>query len=90
MLDPEEDVKKKTARRILALLDDCKEFLGIYNKLQLNEALTKQLVAESNSLLEMLTTFLDLVDDSEDLEDLGREMHRWNVRLSSLENFETN
>ena len=61
----------------MALLDDCKDFLDIYNKLHLNEALTKQLVAESNALLERLATLLDLVDVSEVLEDPAWEMHRW-------------
>ena len=59
------------------MLDDCKDFLDIYNKLQLNKALTNQLIAESNALLERLATFLGLDNDCEIFEDLAREIHHW-------------
>ena len=61
----------------MELLEDCKDFLEIYSKLQLNSVLVKQLVAESNVLLERISECIDLIDNHDDLDDLDREAHRW-------------
>ena len=76
-VDPEDEAKKKFIKRFQILLEDCQDLIDIYNKLQLNAVLVKQLVAESNVLLERITECLDLINNHSDLEDLFSEANRW-------------
>ena len=76
-VDPMDEMRRKIAKRIHSLLEDCKDFLDIYNKLTLNTVLVKQMVAESNALLETIADCDDLGDDDDELAGLVWEMHRW-------------
>ena len=70
-----DEIRRKMAKRIHTVIDDCKDFLDIYNKLTLNAVLVKQMVAESNALLETIADCDDLGDDDDELAGLVREMH---------------
>ena len=72
-----DEIRRKIAKRIHTLIDDCKDFLDIYNNLVLNTVLVKQMVDESNALLETIADCDDLGDNDDDLAFLVREMHRW-------------
>ena len=76
-VDPEDEAKKKFIKRFQILLEDCQDLVDIYNKLPLNAVLVKQLVDESNGLLERITECLDLINNHSDLEDLFSEANRW-------------
>ena len=76
-VDPMDEMRRKIAKRIHSLLEDCKDFLDIYNNLRLNAVLAKQMVAESNALLETIADCDDLGDHDDELACLVRDMHRW-------------
>ena len=76
-VDPMDEIRRKIAKRIHTLIDDCKDFLDIYNNLVINAVLVKQMVAESNALLETIADCDDLGDNDDDLAFLILEMHRW-------------
>ena len=75
--DPKQQANRQLRKQGQRIVDDCQEFLEIYEDLQLNSPLLNQLVSESNVLLTRISTCSDQLDDEAELTDVMRELKRW-------------
>ena len=57
-------------------IDDCQEFLELYEGVQLNKPLAHKIDADSKVLLQSLTTPLTELSDSDDPDNIVAELRR--------------
>ena len=75
--DPKQQANQQLRMQGQWIVDDCQEFLEIYEDIQLNSPLLNQLVSESNILLMRISTCYAQLNDEAELIDVMRELKRW-------------
>ena len=76
-VDPREQARKRMRKQAQIIVEECQEFLEIYEGIQLNPHLLSRMEYESKELLTSLSNCYDQLDDDADLVDVVREIRKW-------------
>jgi hypothetical protein len=79
--DKDHDADRQYYQRVKQMaqyaIDDCQEFLELYEGVQLNKPLAQKIDADSKVLLQSLTTPLTELSDCDDSDNVAAELRRW-------------
>jgi hypothetical protein len=91
--DAEQQANARLMMEVHRILDECQEFLEIYEGIKLNQPLINDLVSMTNALLTDITNCLIKLTGIEALADASREVKRWQriiktFKISKLGSYE--
>ena len=82
--DPKQQANWQLRKQAQKIVEECQEFLEIYEGIQLNSPLLIQIVAESNKLLANLSNCGEQLDDGAELADVVQEIKKWKRILKTF------